>query len=102
MQRDLQQARQVRVVPRSAPAAGWFRHVVRPLLSPPGAVGAAILDGGPGHAGLRGAAPGRAYPGRCFAGGEGGCPLSLQELRIADRVAGEPMSWEAPAWQTLA
>lgn len=102
MQQVLRQVRAVRVVPRGAPAAGWFRRVVRPLLSPPSAVGAAILDAAPGHAGLRGAAPGRAYPGLCFAGGEGGCPLSLQELRIADRVAGEPMSWEVPAWQTLA
>lgn len=91
MHHSLQQPRAVRVVPRTAEAAGWFRHVVRPLMSPPVQVVAALDDAAAASA--RGRGP---YAGRCFGAGEGaGCPLSLAEQRIAARVDGEPMSWEA-------
>ncbi len=75
---------------------GWFQHVVRPLLCPPGAVSAAIADGARSHVGLHCAPPRGAYAGRCFVRAEGdGCALSPAEQAIAFRVAGEPMSWEA-------
>lgn len=92
----MHQLQPVRAVQRTGQGMGWFQRVVRPLLCPPGALSAALADGAGGHAGLHCAPPARRpYTGGCFAGREGaGCGLSLDEMVIADRVAGEPMSWE--------
>ena len=73
------------VSPAGQGAMGWFRHVVRPLRMAQEAVLACIA-----RQHLE-----RPYAGRCFAGHEGGgCELSRDELAVAARVAGEPMSWE--------
>lgn len=76
-------------------AMGWMRHVVRPLLCPPGALRSPAAHGARGHAVLHRPSQGSAYTGGCFAGPEGaGCALSEAEQRIGRWVGGEPMSWE--------
>lgn len=91
----MRQLPQVRAVRPGRQSLVWFQHVVRPLLRPPGAVGAAHADSARGHAG-RDRAQARAPRALgCFAGPEGaGCALSCDELGIATRVQGEPLSWE--------
>lgn len=72
----------------------WFQHVVRPLLRPPGAVGAAHADCARGHAGSDRAQAGTPRALGCFAGPEGvGCDLSPDEQRIGRVVRDLPMSW---------
>lgn len=86
----------VRSVALNGAAAAWFRHVVSPLLHAPDQLQAAMLDGADAAA-VRVHVPVRAAAQRgCFAGPAGrGCALSGDELLIAARVRGEPMSWEA-------
>jgi hypothetical protein len=92
----MQQLCAIRSVNPAGPGAmGWFQHVVRPLLCPPGKVRAAHKDSAGSHVRLHRKARGRPYQGRCFASAEGiGCELSEEELRISERVGCEPMSWE--------
>lgn len=89
----MQYVHDVRAVPADAEAARWFQFVVRPLLCPPSAVGAALAGADGDDARRYRQATRRARPSGCFASLEVldglGCPLSPVEIAIARRMRDE-------------
>lgn len=77
----MRQLREVTAVHPGRESLVWFHHVVRPLLRPPGAVGAAHADCARGHAALHSKAQGGANQSASAAGCESnGRVLSRSEM----------------------